>query len=204
MIKVTDWNDVQSGMKVKVVASYRGFNDYAEELKYFVNEIGTVSSADRNTVGVRFDSEMIISRYPTMYINNHWWFPHYSLKFPGDSDSIKKSYVVEGSEYIIMKDLDTFDDNKYEDMIRSLGKFNEIYNDKYVPCKYFNKLDKLKIIQLITFNHESNDILAHCLTENGKTNSIFPLTALYGNPRPSYKPKKFVYEYNDWKNNIKI
>jgi hypothetical protein len=198
MIKVTDFNDVQGGMEVKVVASYRGFNNYAEELKYFVGENGIVTGTDNNIVGIRFDREIISSRYPTMHIDNHWWYPYYSLKIPSDSDSVNEVTAIEGNEYTIMKKLITFDNNKYEDMIRNLGKFDDIYNDNYIPARFYNKNDKVKLIQLITFNEENKDILAHCLTENGKTNSIFPLTALYDKYRPTYKPRKFVYEYKKW------
>jgi len=80
-----------------------------------------------------------------------------------------------------------------------LGKFEEVFYNNYIHCNHLNKFDKVKLIDLIVNNDQTNDILAHCITENGKSHSIIPLTALCFNPIPDYKPKKFVYEYNDWK-----
>jgi len=103
MINVTDYNNIQVGTEVKVIASYEGFHNYVNQLNQYVGKWGIINEADNDTLEITFNND----------INERWWYPYYSLQFPGDTKSINKENALVGKEYIIMRKLNLFVDDIY-------------------------------------------------------------------------------------------
>lgn len=194
MIKVKEFNDIKEGDKVIILSSYSGYVSFVPLLNEYVgsNAIVMRSLLDNNSVQLK-----VSTRYG---LTDDWWYPPYSLIFEGDDEPITVENVRVGNNYTMMCDnLNTFELFRYENIIpdyKNERGFDIINNSLRYPKP--NRGTRVKVLQVINVNPEYNDIIVLCELGNGQKHYL-PITSLYG-MLPSYNPRKFVYEYNQWKN----
>jgi len=194
MFKVTTMNDIESDTEVKIIASYKGYEHYTPELDRFAGDIVKVRMTD-NT------GEVNVLTTGDQFGNTQWWYPSYSVYVPDDSKSVQLHELKLGSEYKVMRDLRLFSVNPYRRILPNYKALStdQIFSNYAEDIMYEYNYDVV-VVQIIKYpgREEYNDIIALCITTEGKFIYV-PITVLYGRPVPQYRPKKFVYEYRQWK-----
>ena len=193
MIKVKDFNDIKPDDKLTITSSYKGYVSYVTELNKFVGMSATVIRKSNENDSIE------ITILNNRGYHDVWWYPLYALKFEGDNNPITLETIKIGRHYKMMCDnLKPFEIYRYQNDV--LDYDNEPGYDIISNIVRNRKLTKgttVKVLQLINVRPEFNDIIVLCETQDNKKHYL-PLTSLY-DILPSLTPKKFVYEFNQWK-----
>jgi len=188
MINVTKYDNIEKQTTIKVIASYKGFENYVPKLDNYVNTNGVIGDVNIN----------VMISFPD---NAFWWYPLFSVYFEGDTMSANIDNIKIGNNYKLMHDLSKFhiDVYRYSDLL--ISKYNEysvrdIFNNYWYPSDSSIGRD-VKVLQVIPVRPEFNDIIVLCQIQDGRF-TYLPITTLFLNT-PNLGRRKFVYEFNQWK-----
>lgn len=188
MIDVIKFENILSGSRVKLIASYFGYSDYADQIDNFIGQDGIVFDVSDKIINIKFNN---------LY---SWWYPPYSLEFEGNSKCVNLKDLSIGKTYTIKHRLNTFQIDKYisdykipltykdykiEDIWRNYGGYQD------------NVDQKVEVLQINKVRPEYNDIVVLCKYIENNNFIYVPMTSLY-TTTPTYTPRKFIYESLDY------
>ena len=195
MVNITKFDNIERGMEATLLASYRGFVSWAPQIDYFVGVESTVERTEDRNICMNWG-------------NTSWWYPPFSLQIKGDSKPHTIDTIEIGKTYTLYQDMYKFDFIRYTYDDDDNGGFtippyknlsmDDIMGNSWKPTDDHTQ-HRVTVLQVIPMRPRFNDYVVLCKYEQKEKLAYLPLSALYGNSIPMYKPRKFVYEYNQWK-----